>query len=131
MRDHFAYHPFLVQALPVQAGAPAQEPEDQFRAVLDRVHGQGLSFMMDLVINHTAIDAPLVQEHPEWYRWNEQGGLVHPGAYEGSEWVSWEDLAAIDNDKSSDQDNLWRYWLRRLRSAFFWERKEKRLPARG
>src|SRR5579883_1363266 len=35
----------------------------------------GIRVMMDLVVNHTAKDALLVEEHPEWYRREADGAL--------------------------------------------------------
>jgi hypothetical protein len=43
-------------------------PEEQVRAMVALVRRAGMGLMMDLVINHTAFDSPLVREHPEWYR---------------------------------------------------------------
>jgi starch synthase (maltosyl-transferring) len=50
---------------------------------------------MDLVLNHTAADAPLVRQHPEWYAW-ENGAPAHPGCDEPSGRVVWRDLAQLD-----------------------------------
>ena len=36
--------------------------------------------MMDLVINHTAFDSPLVTEHPDWYKRGADGKPLHPSA---------------------------------------------------
>ena len=35
--------------------------------------GMGMRPIMDLVVNHTAKDSPLVQEHPDWYLRDEKG----------------------------------------------------------
>ena len=87
-------------------------PEEQFRSFLEKAHRKGLRVMMDLVINHTAVDSPLAGEHPEWYRRDEQGRIRHPGALQDGEWVEWGDLAEIDNENSPDRENLWNYWLK-------------------
>jgi starch synthase (maltosyl-transferring) len=93
-------------------GPGEQAPEEQLRSFLREAHRRGLRVMMDLVINHTAIDSPLTREHPEWYKHDEQGQLLHPGAFEGDEWVEWGDLAELDHEGSPDRENLWSYWLR-------------------
>jgi starch synthase (maltosyl-transferring) len=72
----------------------------------------GLKLMMDLVINHTAFDSPLVTEHPAWYKCGTDGKPLRPSAKEGNQQVVWGDLAEIDNTNSPDRDNLWHYWLR-------------------
>jgi starch synthase (maltosyl-transferring) len=50
------------------------------RPVLRDIASFGIHPMVDLVINHTAIDAPLVQAHPEWYIRNEKGIIQSPYA---------------------------------------------------
>lgn len=96
-------------------GKGDRKPEDQFRSFIEQAHAKGLRVMMDLVINHTAIDSPLTREHPEWYKRDDQGEIKHPGALQDDEWVEWGDLAEIDNENSTDRENLWDYWLRLTR----------------
>lgn len=44
----------------------------------DRLHRRGLRLMLDFVPNHTALDHPWVQQHPEFYvPGNEFHGLAH------------------------------------------------------
>jgi len=73
----------------------------------------GLWPMMDLVINHTSRDCPLISEHPDWYAHDEHGEIVSPFARDpdNHEKVTvWGDLAEIDNEGSSDRKGLWAYW---------------------
>jgi starch synthase (maltosyl-transferring) len=73
----------------------------------------GLWPMMDLVINHTSRDCPLISEHPAWYAHDEHGEIVSPFARDpdNPEKVTvWGDLAEIDNAGSSDREGLWAYW---------------------
>jgi starch synthase (maltosyl-transferring) len=52
--------------------------------------------MLDLVINHTAIDSPLTKQHPEWYAKDEQGRIKNPGAIDPADATKvtvWGDLA--------------------------------------
>jgi starch synthase (maltosyl-transferring) len=104
VRDYYGFHPQLIDP----AGGP---PEAQLRRVIEFTHARDTKFMMDLVINHTAIDSPLLTAHPEWFQYDAQGRVVHPGAQEGDQRVTWGDLAAVDNGGSSDRDALWNYWL--------------------
>lgn len=74
----------------------------------------GLWPMMDLVINHSSRDCPLIQEHPTWYAHDEHGEIVSPFARDPNnpEKVTvWGDLAEIDNAGSSDREGLWAYWV--------------------
>jgi starch synthase (maltosyl-transferring) len=70
------------------------------REALRRMKEIGIRPMMDLVVNHTSKDSPLIDEHPGWYVRDEHGEVVSP-------WVAdpddpdnitvWGDLAEIDN----------------------------------
>lgn len=87
------------------------DPGDvQLSRFLSAAHARGLKVMMDLVINHTAFDAELVQQHPEWYDRAPDGSILHPGCLDNGEWISWGDLAQIDH-LGPRHDALWAYWL--------------------
>ena len=103
IQDYYQFHPLVIAP---EAGLP----HEQLGSVVERTHRLGMKIMMDLVINHTAVDSPLVQTHPEWYQKEKDGEILHPGAYEDGHWVSWGDLASINNAGSPDRDNLWQYW---------------------
>jgi len=88
---------------------PASEaPETQLIRMIETARGMNLKIVMDLVINHTAFDSPLVDIHPTWYKRGADGKPVHPGAREGDHVVTWGDLFEIDN--RTDRDGLWDYW---------------------
>jgi starch synthase (maltosyl-transferring) len=78
----------------------------------------GLWPMMDLVINHTSRDCPLIDEHPAWYVHDEHGEIASPFAVDpdNPEKITvWGDLAEIDNQGSSDREALWAYWAELVR----------------
>ena len=83
------------------------------RKFLDFAHRKKLKVVMDIVINHTAVDSPLVKKHPRWYRMK-NGKVMHPGAFDGGRWIEWGDLAWIDNRNSKDRKNLYEYWWKVL-----------------
>jgi starch synthase (maltosyl-transferring) len=86
-------------------------PEEQFQEVVDYIHEKKMKIIIDLVINHTAIDSPLIHEHPDWYKLKEDGSVENPKALEGERVVAvWGDLAEIDNRNSTDKNALWKYW---------------------
>ena len=69
--------------------------------------------MLDLVINHTAIDSPMVAEHPEWYAKDEAGGIKHPGAIDPADATRvtvWGDLAELEYWPPPDPEGLLHYW---------------------
>jgi len=80
---------------------------------IDTCKAEKLEIIMDLVINHTAVDSVLTESHPKWYRHDENGKLVSPYAIDpgapGNITV-WGDLAIIENETSSDKKGLWAYW---------------------
>ncbi len=91
------------------------DPSDLSPLVLfvDECAKKKLAVMMDLVINHTAFDSVLVDEHPSWFKRDAAGKLVSPSAIDPANADSvtvWGDLASIDNQESSDKKALWRYW---------------------
>ncbi|PIE32861.1 alpha-amylase [candidate division KSB3 bacterium] len=113
IKNHYHYHPLYVTG-----ELDFEQPERNVAAgnkllkkVCKEAQNRGMNVMMDLVINHTAFDSPLSQEHPEWYVRDHNGNLKHPGAMDGPNWIEWKDLAKIDNAHSCDRENLWRYWL--------------------
>jgi starch synthase (maltosyl-transferring) len=62
-------------------------------------HSYGLRVMLDLVINHTANDSPLVDDHRAWYVLGNDGKPVAPSAIDPadpSNVTVWGDLAEID-----------------------------------
>ena len=78
----------------------------------------GLGVMMDLVINHTAIDSVLAAEHPEWFLRDEAGALVSPSAIDPADARNvtvWGDLAELDHEGSSDREGMWAYWEELIR----------------
>jgi starch synthase (maltosyl-transferring) len=105
VKDYYRLDPRLQDGTGRQA-------EEQLRDMLGVANRLGLAVMMDLVINHTAFDSPLVREHPDWYQRDVGGQILHPSATDGSQPVVWRDLAAVDNAGSPDRDALWDYWRR-------------------
>lgn len=86
---------------------------DLLKSTLRKLQDIGLSPIMDLVINHTSRDSPLIHEHPQWYAHDEHGKVVSPFAIDPNDpnkVTVWGDLAEIDNAKSSDRAALWDYW---------------------
>jgi starch synthase (maltosyl-transferring) len=106
VKDYYGVDPIIID------GNAPDAPMDQLRRVISAFRESGLRVMLDMVINHTAIDSVLVHEHPDWYRKKPDGSIKHPGVFEKGKLVKvWGDLAEIDNEESPDRENLWNYWL--------------------
>ncbi len=76
-----------------------QSDDELLRGFAEEARAHEIAFMMDLVVNHTARNAPLVREHPEWYRRDAQGAVVAPSATDPddpSKVTVWTDLAELD-----------------------------------
>lgn len=89
---------------------PSQKPADELiQGFIKAAEDRGLTVMMDLVINHTAIDSPLTEEKPHWYVHEEDGSIAHPYAVDPGDTkhtkTVWVDLAEIDfTDRPARQE---------------------------
>jgi len=90
-------------------GRGPKQNTDPLKKFIQAAHKKGLKVLVDLVINHTAIDSPLLKKHPSWFLF-EGKEPVHPGAFDGDNWVEWGDLAQVDNRDSGDKKGLYEYW---------------------
>jgi starch synthase (maltosyl-transferring) len=100
---------------------PGADPEslEPLREALARIAETGMRPVMDLVVNHTSKDSPLIQQHPGWYQW-ENGEVASPYAVDPddpSKRTVWGDLAEIDNRTNDGRDELWRYWADLVRES--------------
>lgn len=94
------------------AGADPADLEP-LREALGVIAGMGLRPMMDLVVNHTSKDAPLIDEHPEWFVRDAQGQVQSPFAVDPDDpekKTVWGDLAEVDNEHAENRAALWAYW---------------------
>ena len=84
-------------------------PEDQVRAMAAGARKQGLRLMIDLVINHCAVDSPLVKTHPKWFV-RDGNGVANPFCVEADgNKIVWRDLAQFDHSGSADAEGLLTY----------------------
>jgi len=103
--DYFKINKALLKP---SSGKSADAQVKEMTALADRL---GLRMMIDLVINHCAVDSVLVREHPEWLV-REGDRIVNPFCFEddGSKTV-WGDLAQLDHRNSPDREGLLRYCI--------------------
>src|SRR5436305_2097587 len=84
-------------------------PEDEVKEMASRAHAIGLKVMIDLVINHCAIDSHLTREHPEWFVREPDGRVANSSCEHNGEKVVWKDLAQFDHEHTRDSEGLYRY----------------------
>ncbi|MGA1869363.1 MAG: alpha-amylase family glycosyl hydrolase [bacterium] len=109
IKDYYSYNPLLFSA----KNTAGQEKE--LRETINNAGKSGVNLIADLVINHTSIQSPLIKKHPQWYKRDEDGKLVNPGAMDNGKMHYWRDLATVDNSGSKDKIALWGYWRDLLR----------------
>jgi starch synthase (maltosyl-transferring) len=86
-----------------------KRPEAQVAEMVKHAERLGLRMMVDLVINHCAVDSKLVRQHPEWFV-HEGNRVANPYCVEeNGNKVVWRDLARFDHRHSSDGEGLLRY----------------------
>jgi starch synthase (maltosyl-transferring) len=101
--DYFRVNPAFLDAQ-----SPASS-EEQTRQMLAQGRAAGLKVMIDLVINHCAIDSRLTREHPDWFVRGPAGEIINSSCYHNGEKVVWEDLAQFDHLHARDSEGLYRY----------------------
>jgi starch synthase (maltosyl-transferring) len=114
VKDYRRLNPLFV---PAGADPLSLEP---LRTALAEINALGVQPMMDLVINHTAKDSPLIQEHPEWYVRDERGEVRSPFVVDPddpSKITTWGDLAEIDNETRRGREELWAFWTELVRES--------------
>jgi len=79
---------------------------DEFRELVQEVHARGMFVILDWVANHTAWDHHWVNEHPEFYRVNEQGSPYPP-------FPDWADVIGLDYSSREMRNEM-------IRSMKFW-----------
>ena len=107
IRDYFHFSPVFFPYDNFEA------QKARFTRFVSECREMGAEVMADLVINHTAYDNPLTQEHRNWYKLNPDGSIKNPGTKDDRApggYVVWGDLNEIDNAHSPDRGNLWEYW---------------------
>ena len=67
-------------------------PLDQFKELIDAVHGRNGLLLVDLPANHTGWASTLQTHHPDWFHREADGRFVSPGAWG----VKWADLVELD-----------------------------------
>ncbi len=91
--DYFHINPRLLKA------GSNKRPDTQVKDMTRQAGKLGMRVMIDLVINHCAVDSRLVKEHPAWFV-RDGKGVANPYCVEedGTK-VVWRDLAQFDHKR--------------------------------
>jgi starch synthase (maltosyl-transferring) len=106
IKDYFSFNPLLIDR------EDTMRPDEQIKEIIGKAEQLGLRLMIDLVINHCAVDAALLKEHPEWFQWKKNGRVEHPFAKENGKKVVWRDLARFDHRHTKDQEGLYQFYIK-------------------
>lgn len=101
--DYFQLDPRIVDP------HSSHSAEEQMRAVTQTAERYGVRMMVDLVINHCAVDSKLPEQHPGWFVREPDGSIAHPSCIENGRKIVWGDLIRFDHQHSSDREGLYRY----------------------
>lgn len=83
---------------------PGLGTKNDFRNLVEEVHGRGMGVIMDVVFNHTSPDSLLAKEHPEWFYQDRYGNPVH-------RFLDWTDVIDLDYNNL----HLWEYQIETLK----------------
>lgn len=111
VRDYYRLNPQF-------GDGPPADADRRLAAFTAEAGRHGLGVMMDLVINHTAIDHPWVTERAQWYVQGEDGKVQSPFAVDPndpSKVTVWGDLAEIDYIERPERDAIIEEWRRLVR----------------
>lgn len=109
VKDYYRLHPMF-------QGDSLKTPDALLTEFVLQAEGHGVNVMMDLVINHTARDSELVEQHPEWFAREADGSVRSPFAVDPdhpndvAKRTVWGDLAEIDYEHPANLEGLLEYW---------------------
>ncbi len=105
VKDFFRFNPLLIDP------TGNKSPETQAKEMVSTAKDLGLNMMIDLVINHCAVDSELLKQHREWFIWDKKGNVVHPSCNEDGNTVVWGDLAKFNHEHTSDPEGLFNFFF--------------------
>lgn len=106
IKDYFRINPILIDSDNAKSAEGQAEEANKIAKKL------GLRMMVDLVVNHCAADSELIREHPEWFKWDEEGCVEKPFCYENGNKIVWDDLAKFDYWHTRDEEGLFLFFFK-------------------
>jgi len=82
--------------------------ENELNKLVKKAHKMEMKVILDIACNHSARDNPLVSQHPEWYKREENGKLKHP---KGTNWIDVADLDYSNYNLRKYMLQVLKYWI--------------------
>ena len=101
--NHGAFHGYWTEDL--TRVEPRFGDEKLLRKLSDELHARGMKLVLDLVLNHVAMDGELTREHPEWF--HNKGPIVD---WNNSIQLETHDVHGLP-DLAQERDDVYRYLL--------------------
>jgi len=82
--------------------------KDDFKALVDSAHARGMKVILDMVMNHSANDYPLMAEHPDWWYHDSTGAFSR-------EVADWSDVTDWNYDNKEARkylESALEFWVR-------------------
>ncbi|MBI5186270.1 MAG: alpha-amylase [Nitrospinae bacterium] len=109
IKDYFTINPLFLDK------DSGKTQEEQVREVAGQAEKLGMKMMIDLVINHCAVDSDLLKKNPEWFLWEGPGKPAHPFCDENGKKVVWGDLAKFDHKSAKAKEGLFNLFMKILK----------------
>ncbi len=80
---------------------------EDLKELIRQAHESGMKVIIDVVLNHSAWDNPLILKHPEWYTTNRSGEVVSPNS-------DWTDVADFNYESTELQNymiEMLKFWV--------------------
>lgn len=79
-----------------------------FQALVDAAHSQGMKVIIDWVANHTGWDNPWLLAHKDWYTQDRNGNVIWPS---GTDWTDVADLNYSNSAMRRAMTDAMKYWV--------------------
>ncbi len=104
-QDHLASDPYPTEDYnSVDEGFGTFE---DFKSLLRFAHDKGMKVIIDMPAQYTAWDSKLLQENPDWYRKNQDGGILTPS----NEWSNVAGLNYEHHELRKYMIEVMKYWF--------------------
>ena len=83
--------------------------KEDFKALVDKIHGMGMHIIVDWVANHSSWDNPLAKDHPDWY------SKTPEGHFQPTPWYDWDDVIDFDYDQPGMRrymTDAFKFWVK-------------------